>query len=140
MVDLVARQDTKRRGEQGAFTFVTDVTMLGFPILERGPAFGQVEDPLARVVPRLHAVVRLQGVERDALRLMKALHDARIFVAVPTPGGPLDTGGRKRAGVTQEPVEALLIAAVAVTLSVGHIAPQCRPAGRRTSTSCSGRG
>src|SRR5713101_996373 len=102
---------------------MADVTMLGFPVFERGPAFGQVENGLARVVPLLHSVVLLECVERGALGLVKPLHDSRILVAVPAPGGPLDAGGRECAGVTQEPIETLLITAVAVTLSVGHIAP-----------------
>src|SRR5438045_7708704 len=112
MVELIARQDGERRGEQGALAFVADITVLRFPVFQRGASLGQVEDALAGVVPERHSVVLLERMERGALRLVKPLHDSRIFVTIPAPGGSLDASRRQHSSVGQEPLKAFLVRSV----------------------------
>ena len=123
MVDLVARHDGERRGKHRALRFVTGITVLSLPVFERGPTLGQVEDAPARVFPLRSTVALLEGVEGGAFGLVEPLHDAGILMAVPAPGDPLDAGRREHPRVGQEPIEALLVGTVAVTLRVNcHIA------------------
>src|SRR4029077_20441659 len=111
------------RGKHRALRFMADITMFSLPVFERGPTLGQVEDAPARVFPLRSAVALLESVEGGAFGLVETLHDPRILMAVPAPGGPLDAGRRQHPRVGQEPIQAFLVGAVAVTLRINcHIA------------------
>src|ERR1700737_2717097 len=92
--------------------------MLGFPRNERGPAFGEIQDPLLGIIPCLIAIGLFKDAECRSLGVPETLHRRWILVRVPAPRRPLDAGRRQDPRVGQQPLEPFFMGTITVAFGV----------------------
>src|SRR5437667_335867 len=74
--------------------------------------------PPAGFLPLRPPVALFEGTKAGTLGIMEALHQSRIFMPIPSPGGTLDAGRRQNPRVGRQPLEAFLMGSVSVSFGV----------------------
>src|ERR1700736_5090540 len=92
--------------------------MLGFPRNERGPAFGEIQDPLLGIIPCLITIGLFKDAECRSLSVPETLHRGWVLVPVPAPGRALDAGRRQDPRVGQQPLEPFFVGTITVAFGV----------------------
>src|ERR1700694_2739147 len=92
--------------------------MLSLPRNERGPAFGEIQDPLLGVIPCLVTIGLFKDAECRSLGVPETLHGGWILVPVPAPGRSLDAGGGAARGFGPQPLEPFFVGTITVAFGV----------------------